>query len=443
MENQFIEFIQEERLFETEDKILLAVSGGMDSVVMADLFYKNKLNFGIAHCNFKLRGEESDEDELFVQKLAKKYKVSYHVNHFDTKLYAEAEKISIEMAARNLRYDWFETLLKKENYKYTATAHHCNDSIETMLLNLTKGTGISGLHGIKSKVGNIIRPINFSNREMIMDYVATKMLIWREDGSNQDNTFQRNLIRNEVVPKLKEINPDLENTIQFSIKKITAVENIFYQEVEKMKTKYSRTEGEYLFINIKGLITEKESPVLLSEILKPFHFNFTQTESIIKTYGGLSGKIFESSTHTLNVNREELILSAKSLSDFQDIEINLEKTEIPFNKQCIQIENFDAINYKIVTDPTVGALDVSLLKQPLKIRRWKQGDWFIPLGMNNKKKVSDFLIDKKIPVTLKKQVYVLTSGNAIVWIIGHRIDNRFKITSNTENIIQLKLVSHA
>ena len=442
MKNQFIQFIQEEGLFQTEEKILLAVSGGMDSIVMAALFHKCKFNFAIAHCNFSLRGEESDEDELFVQKLAKKYKVPFFVNHFDTKLYAKEEKISIEMAARNLRYDWFGKLLGTESYDHLATAHHGNDSIETILLNFSKGTGIAGLHGIKNKVGGIIRPLNFANREMIQDYVASEMLIWREDSSNEDSSFQRNLIRNEIVPKLKEINPDLEETIKTSIKKITAVENLFYKEVNRVREKYTRTDHSITFVNMSGLSQEQEHGILLSEILKPFNFNFTQVESVLNTFGGLSGKLFESATHVLNVDREELIISSKELEVFQDHEISLDETELDFSTFSLDINRESAEGYKIRNDVRLGAFDVELLRSPLRIRRWKEGDWFIPLGMNKKKKLSDFLIDNKIPVILKQNVYVLTSGNSIVWVIGHRVDNRFKITANTKEIVEFKLKLH-
>ena len=224
MLKKFQNYIAAEQLFDLQDSVLLAVSGGMDSVVMAHLFFKAKFKFAIAHCNFGLRGEEADADEKFVKKLARKYKVPYFSEHFDTQAFADQEKISVQMAARVLRYEWFEKIRKEQQFQYLATGHHLNDMVETVLFNLTRGTGISGLHGILPKQDTLIRPMLFADKEMIYEYVVKNELLWREDSSNQSVKYQRNLIRNEIVPLLKNINPNLENTIRQTIEKVTGVE---------------------------------------------------------------------------------------------------------------------------------------------------------------------------------------------------------------------------
>ncbi|BDD02698.1 tRNA lysidine(34) synthetase TilS [Aureibacter tunicatorum] len=439
MLKEFQAFIKQENLVVEEGKVLLAVSGGMDSVVMLDLFAKSGYSFGIAHCNFGLRGEESDADELFVQKLAKKYKAKVYVNHFDTEAYAEEEKISIEMAARSLRYEWFESLLDSEGYDCLATAHHNNDTLETILFNLAKGTGIAGLHGIKTKAGRTIRPMMFTDRESIMDYTAEKQLIWREDSSNQDNKYRRNLIRNEIVPVLKEINPDLENTIQNTVKRVSAVENIYMAYVNDLKEKTFKTVDGHIFIDKNLIEQESESIVLLNELLKPYGFNLSQAEEILSSRdSNASGKVFHSPTYTLNLDRDQYVLSRKNLSQFQDIYVEEDDSVVEFAESKLVLEKKKAEGYKIKTNPKLGAFDYDKLKFPLKLRKWKAGDWFVPLGMNKKKKLSDFMIDQKIPLNLKKDIFVLTSGNSIVWIVGQRVDNRFKITESTENVLEFK-----
>ncbi len=238
----FLTYIAEKALFLPEDTILLAVSGGMDSVVMAHLFHKAKFKFAMAHCNFGLRGEESDADEAFVKKLAKKYKVPFYTEQFETEAFARLEKISVQMAARMLRYEWFGKLLREAGFAYLATAHHQNDTLETVLFNLTRGTGISGLHGISPSRGRVIRPLLFADREMIYDFVVENQLAWREDSSNQSSKYHRNLIRNEVVPLLKQINPGLEGTIAQTAAKISAVEHIYESELDTNETSADSTE---------------------------------------------------------------------------------------------------------------------------------------------------------------------------------------------------------
>lgn len=433
MLQKFLQFIDNTQLFKPENKILLAVSGGIDSVAMADLFYKAKFNFGIAHCNFGLRGEASDADELFVQKMAKKYKVSCHVNHFDTQGYAEKEKISTQMAARYLRYQWFNTLLT-EGFQYIATAHHQNDVLETLLLNLTRGTGIAGFHGIKAKSGKVIRPVLFADKEMIMEYIAENQLSWREDSSNESVKYQRNLIRHEVIPKLQQINPDLVRTIQNTVERVEAVENIFREQVQKLQTAILDYHGEDTYVAIADLLRKSEPALYLSEILKEYHFNYIQAKNIIARLQEGAGKIFESPTHKVNIDRDQLVICPRSFTAFQDVLISKEQKTYGDDRLSLQFSTEDKLEFKISREKNIAALDYDQLKFPLKLRKWKEGDWFCPLGMNKKKKLSDFMIDEKIPLNLKERVLVITSGKAICWVVDHRIDDRFKITDKTRKI---------
>lgn len=437
MLEQFLTYIHEKNLFAPDDSILLAVSGGMDSVVMSHLFDHARFNFAITHCNFNLRGDESDEDELFVRKLAKKYKVPFYAESFDTAAFADTEKISIQMAARALRYRWFGQLLQSGKFAYVATAHHVNDVVETVLLNLTRGTGMAGLHGIAPKNGRIVRPLLFTRKEDFYAYVTEHQLVWREDSSNVSTKYQRNLIRHEVIPHLKTINPALETTMQQTIARVSAVERIFEVEIERLRQATIRETEQAVYIDTVLLQGEAEPVIKLCELLKPYFFSYGQTQEIWQSIDGEPGKQFHSPTHTLVKDRTELVITARRLDDFMSLPIEAGQETVQTDDFQLQLQTFPATNYRIPGSPDVAALDAQLLQFPLKLRKWKPGDWFCPLGMDNKKKISDFLIDEKVPLNLKDQVRVVISGQSLVWIIGYRIDNRFKITPKTEHILQI------
>jgi tRNA(Ile)-lysidine synthase len=441
MLDQFLSFINKHSLIQPSQKVLLAVSGGMDSMVMCDLFLKAKIDFVIAHCNFGLRGEESNEDEMFVKKLSIKYKVPFMVTTFQTADFAETEKISTQMAARILRYEWFEKIRKEQNCNYIATAHHQNDVLETVLLNLTKGTGIAGLHGIRVKNGNIIRPLLFAEKETIFDYVVENQIIWREDSSNESNKYQRNLIRNEVVPLLKQINPNLENTMQHTVERIAAIEDIFEQEIEMLRKQITWADSQAVFVNYKAIQTLSQPVIKLSELLKTYHFTYQQSQDIFEAFDKESGKIFLSPTHTLVKDRTELVITQKSLQSFVSQVITIDNEElIVDNLKLIIGKSFERTeDFVVPTARKIACLDADKVRFPLQLRKWKEGDWFCPLGMNKKKLISDFLIDQKVPLNLKKDVYLLTSNGSIVWVMGMRIDDRFKVTDKTEKVILLKI----
>ena len=432
MLEDFKSFVTSEELFDPSDKILIAISGGIDSVVLADLFYKLKLNFAIAHCNFCLRGEESDADEDFVKKISKKYKVELYSEKFDTNLFAEQEKVGIQVAARMLRYTWFNKLCDQYGFQYIATAHHKNDVLETVLLNLVRGTGISGLHGIKAKNGRLIRPMLFADKEQIRDYVAEKQLIWREDSSNESNKYSRNLIRNEVIPLLKNINSNLEETIFQTVEKVSIAEEVFFSEIVNIK--------KAILINKEGSIIIQfdlfvPKPVLyLFELIKDFNFNYDQAGEIHQSLDQQSGKQFISPTHLLVKDRDTLVVTPKDISEFTSIEIKDDDLIVDATSFKLKLKALDIASFKLNTSAKMASLDYDKLKFPLKIRKWKEGDWFIPLGMNGKKKISDLLIDQKISLNLKEKVRVITSGDSIIWVTGIRIDDRFKVTPKTMKV---------
>ncbi|WPP52473.1 tRNA lysidine(34) synthetase TilS [Catalinimonas niigatensis] len=442
MVNKFRSFIHETNLFVEKTPILLAVSGGIDSVVMADLFARANFRFAIVHCNFNLRGEESDDDEVFVKQLAQKYQVSCFVKSFDTSGFADLQHISIQMAARQLRYTWFNDLLKEQNYEYIATAHHKNDVLETIIFNLTKGTGIAGLHGIKLKQSQIIRPLLFADRKQIEQYAQEHQLPWREDSSNVDEKYRRNLIRRKVIPVLEEINPKLMETMDMSLERISGTENFFQYAVHELKKKCMYTLGKDVFININKIKNQPGLYVVLHEMIKEYGFQYHQAREIVeairrKNPERQSGKVFNSSSHCLNIDRKELIISLISSDPMGTYTITEKEHKLDTDEFDLSLQVLDAHNYRVMPLANIAALDHERLKFPLTLRKWKKGDFFYPLGMNSKKKLSDFMIDIKIPLNLKNRVMVLTSDGDIVWVVGYRIDHRYRLTDNTHQIYEI------
>ncbi|MFL5729792.1 MAG: tRNA lysidine(34) synthetase TilS [Cytophagaceae bacterium] len=438
MLQSFCQFITENRLFGSEERVILAVSGGIDSICMAGLFSEAKYNFAMAHCNFGLRGEESEADEEFVRKAAKKYKVPVFVQHFHTAEFAEKEKISIQMAARELRYAWFNELLLKEKYDKVAVAHHRNDVLETMLLNLVRGTGIAGLHGISAQKGKIVRPMLFADREQIMDYVAEKNLGWREDSSNESNKYSRNLLRNEVVPLLKKLNPDLENTITQTTEKISAAEKVYQEYIEKLGKELFRVEGNVHYFSLEKFSDKDRSLPVLFELLKEYGFGYAVVREIFSSLEATPGKKFEAPAYLLVKDRDQLVITSKNLSGFMSLSIQEGDSQVETEDLKLNLQLSDSEKFKISSSRDTACIDLEKLKFPLQLRKWKEGDWFCPLGMNKKKKLSDFLIDQKVPLNLKDKIYVLTSNGSIAWVVNYRVDERFKITEKTEKILSVK-----
>lgn len=434
----FIKYCQKEKLFKQDEKILLAVSGGVDSVVMCELFYLAGYKFGIAHCNFKLRDEESDEDEKFVQNLADKYKANFYLKKFNTEKYAVSNGISIQMAARELRYKWFEELLKSENYKYVAAAHHSDDQIETFFINILRGTGIAGLHGILPKQNNIIHPLLFSNRKRIEDFRKKYNLKFREDSSNISEKYLRNKIRHRIIPLLKDINPEFEQIINKNIERFRETEKIYTGHIEEEKNKIVEIQEDKIVFPIKKLKKLDSLSTYLYEFLYPYNFSFHVVEDIVAAIDDISGKQFFSPTHRLIKDREELIITPKKHEDHsaEQYTVNEKSIDKPVN---LKIDNvFSARDFKIPQSNNIACLDYEKLKFPLILRKWKEGDYFYPLGLNSRKKLSDFFIDRKFSLLDKENAWLLCSSDKIVWIVGFRIDNRFKVTKKTKKIFQIE-----
>jgi tRNA(Ile)-lysidine synthase len=441
MLHSFLTYINEQSLFTPADKILLAVSGGKDSVALFDLFCEAKFNFTVAHCNFQLRGEDSDQDALFVQQLCKSRGIPFRGTTFQTQTFAKTHKLSIEMTARQLRYEWFEQVRQELDYQYIATAHHLNDSIETILLNLTKGTGISGLRGILAKKDHIIRPLLFTSRPEIENYLEEKQLEWREDSSNASNDYQRNLLRNEVVPLLKKINPNLEHTFARNIERLQAIESNFQKNLSSFKKAVSKEENDALLLKIQTIQEWQSAAYFLEETLKEFGFNYFQSKEIYHSLNKSSGKTFHSATHTLTKDREYLIITTKEELSYEEVLIEEGTQEIEYYRLRLQISHASIEEWQAYLT-TERKPNAAKLKTPLSIRPWEEGDWFIPLGMKGKKKISDFLVDKKVSLHLKKTTFLLCSGNDIVWVIGQRTDERFKVWEGTKGVLRIEVINN-
>jgi len=434
----FQNYINEKELFTKESYVIAAVSGGLDSVCLCHLLHASGYKFAIAHCNFGLRGAESEQDQAFVNQLALTYQVPFFTKLFDTKIYAEQEKISIQMAARKLRYEWFEDLIKQQHADYILTAHHKSDIAETLLLNLTRGTGIAGLHGIKPKHGLLIRPLLFATRNELLAYVNTNRLKWQEDSSNNSTKYKRNFLRHKVIPLLKELNPNFENTLEETIEKINLTEAVFNDQIEEYRNQYVQKEFDHWILTLANWTEKEQGKIILYELLKPFNFSYDQCSSILSVLHGSSGKVFDSFSHTLVKDRNSLVITVKKeVTPTLIIEHNTEKVQ--WGNEKITIQKLNSANYQINSHKNIAALDLDKISFPLELRSWHHGDYFIPLGMKHRKKISDFLIDSKIPVNLKEQVKVLVSQGEIVWVVGQRLDNRYKISPDTQNILEIQV----
>jgi len=435
MLEDFIGFIKKEKLFNSKDKILLAVSGGVDSVVLSHLFSQAGFTYAMAHCNFKLRGNESDEDELFTKKFAEKLKVKCYCTSFETEKLSETEGISIQMAARNLRYKWLEKIRSENNYKYIALAHHQDDITETLFINLIRGTGISGLHGIAPKTGNIIRPLLFSSKNNILEFTRKHQIDFREDSSNASEKYIRNKIRHQVVPVLKEINPSLNSTIASNIEHFKFAENIYLNHIKKIRKSIIKKQKNKIKISIKQTENLKNKVYYFYEFLKPYNFNLSTVNDIIKSLKKSPGKVFVSSTHRLLKDRQYLIIEKNKKNTHKQFLIDTNTRKIDTGSIILKFKITDKkASVRNIKDPSLAVFDFDKLIFPLTLRKWEKGDCFIPFGMHHKKKLSDFFIDNKIPLFEKEKILVLCSAGKIIWVVGHRINNIYKIGTITKKM---------
>ena len=434
MINKVKQFILNNSLFNTESKLLVAISGGADSVSMLCVLHKLGYNVELAHCNFNLRESESDEDEVFVKKLAEKFKVKLHIKSFETIKYATENKISVQMAARDLRYNWFKQLLSEHSLDSVVVGHHQNDDVETFLINLLRGSGIRGMLGMSAKNNNIVRPLLSVNREEIEEYLHEIKQDFREDSSNKSVKYLRNRIRHKVMPTLKDINPKIIQTISGEIEILDAVFQIFQQQIDFKKQKLLSTENGVLKIRISDLVKLKPLNVYLYEFLKPF--GFTEIKQLISTLSSQSGKQFFSSSHQLVVDREFIFIEELSKSSEEYI---ISENQVMINTP-ITVSFDSSKNTEITKYQKKVKLDYSKLEFPLILRKWKKGDKFMPLGMCQFKKLSNFFIDEKYSILDKQKQWLLCSANNIVWVVGVRIDDRFKIDKNTKKVYIAELL---
>ncbi len=448
---QFTSYIQKENLFQSKDKLLIAVSGGADSTVLFALCAAANFDFTIAHCNFKLRGEESDRDELFVKKLCEQYHVPFFLTSFDTATIAKTNKKSIEETARNMRYNWFKEIMEASKqqaqpFKYLLTAHHADDNIETVIMNFFRGTGIKGLRGILPKQQHIIRPLLFAKRKEILEYAATNKIDFVTDSSNATNDYTRNLFRNEILPAIEKVYHEAANNVLRNINRFTDVEYLYEQSIEGLKEKLIEIKGNEIHIPVLKLGKTKPLSTVIYEIIKDFNFTAAQVSEVEKLLDSESGKYIKSSSHRILRNRNWLIISP-IISSAETVNIVIEENEskILFGDQILTIEKVDMLQI-LASDVSKALINANDLKYPLLLRKWKQGDYFYPFGMKNKatdkvgkKKLSRFFADLKLSLIQKENVWVLESDKKIVWVVGYRIDDRFKITSSSKYILTLHL----
>ena len=439
MERDFLAFINDNHLFNPTARVLLAVSGGLDSVVMAELFHRSGQPFAIAHVNFGLRGAESDDDALFVKNKAEYYGVPVHLTRFDTTTFANEQDLSIQMAARELRYGWFAELLCEHEYACVATAHHQNDVLETLLLNLTRGTGLAGLHGIASSGQNIVRPLLFATRDQIAQYATERKLTYREDSSNQSDKYARNRIRHHVVPVLTNLNPGLWQTIPRTVERLRAAESLMQMELRRTWQETAEPQGEQIILPAEKLNALPELAFRLAEWLKPFGFMEAQATQMMRSLSQAAGQLFSSTTHRVTHERMGLVVEPLptpftftiQLPNWPDKPIQVADRYTLSVEQRAKTDPFQP-----PSDPNVAYLDAGQLQWPLTIRPWQQGDRFRPLGLNGQKLVSDLLNDLKLSRLEREQTVVLLSGEQIAWVIGRRIDHRFRIRPETTQIGQ-------
>ncbi len=434
---KILKYINEYKLFNKKDKIILAISGGADSVCLMYILMDLDFSFELAHCNYGLRGKESEDDELFVKRLAQKYRKQLHIKHFKTKEYSVQRKISIQMAARDLRYCWFNSLLESRNARYIAIAHQKDDVIETFFINLIRGTGILGLSSISNKRSNIVRPLINISRVEVENYLKEKNYNYRHDSSNNETYYIRNKLRHKILPLIDEVNPSFRENFACQIQKIQETNEVFSQQIDTVrKDIVQKTKGVIsLKINkIKKLYPRK---IYLFELLKPFGFN--QINSINKALDTQSGKQFFSSTHNLLIDREDIFIIRNESDNIREYKISREliSTNYPLKM------NFKlTVLTELIKNARTAQFDYEKLSFPLKIRKWQAGDKFMPLGMKKHKKLSDFFIDNKFSLIQKRECWLLCSCDKIIWIIGYRIDDRFKVDGNTKKVYIAELLEN-
>lgn len=427
--------------FLKETPLLVAVSGGLDSMVLADLCVKSALNISLAHCNFKLRGDESDGDERFIKDYSKGHNLEVYTSHFETEKFALSSKQSIQMAARQLRYEWFENLRNQKGFEYILTAHHADDHLETVLINLSRGTGLEGLTGIPEINESVVRPLLEFSRADIHDYAMTQKVLWREDSSNNNTKYVRNNLRHTIIPLLKDLNPSFIHNFQRTLSHLKDTQSILEDYMLEVEDRVIESIDENQIIyNINQIQSLNNPQAYLYQLLKTYHFtDWTQITALLDAQ---SGKQITSSTHRLLKNRSQLILSR--LNTMAKISISIEAADglvsIPNQPFNLKLEMTTSLG---VSDIDHVYLDFEVLKFPLRFDNWSHGDYFYPSGMSGKKKLSKYFKDEKLSLIDKENIRVIYSGNDVVWIVGRRADQRFLANKNSTQILKLSIEHNA
>lgn len=427
-------------LISDDNEILLAVSGGIDSMVMLDLFQKSNYKFAVANINFKLRGKEANDEAFFVKEYCNEKKIKLYQKEFDTENYATKNKVSIQMAARTLRYEWFDALADDKQFNFIATAHHLDDQSETFFINLIRGTGISGLHGISKIKDKLIRPLLFTTREEITEYAAKYNVPYREDSSNASDKYQRNFIRHNILTEFHKLRSDFSLNLDKTISHLAELESYAQMHIETEIENIVESSTLGIFqIKTQSIIKNKFINLILYTLLKEYGFQNNHINNIEKhILNKDSGKVITSSSYKLFIDRNSIVLAKKEVAELLDTDVSISNIEDDNWTKSSIITSIDYKGKYKVNNNNLAFIDFDLINFPLTIRKWKQGDSFRPLGMKGEKKLSDFFIDKKLSILEKENVRLLCSDNRIIWVIGHRIDNRFSITKNTKNILKLE-----
>lgn len=437
----FVQYVREQSLFSAEEPLLLAVSGGLDSMVLATLCHERQFNIAIAHAHFGLRGAESDADAALVEQWAKERSIPFHLQKFDTTTYAAHHKQGIQEAARMLRYQWFQDLCATFGYRYVVTAHHLDDQVETVLMQFFKGTGIRGLTGMSAQPSGIgqhvIRPLLFARREQLVQFANEQSVIWREDRSNQSTDYTRNELRLNLMPQIRNVFPDADKQIARTISRLQTVADIYRESMQSTINRLITVQNEEQWMPVRKLMLTRQWQTIFYEWLYPAGFRPAQIAEAEKLMQADSGKWICSDTHTLLKDRKHVVLfpTQRNQPDQFIIADVPSVHRFPEGELCFRVGDMTT---GFDQDDSSAQLDEAQLVFPLKLRYWREGDYFYPLGLNKKKKISRFLIDQKMPLHQKKQVRVLESDGKIVWILGLRIDHRFRITPSTKKMVDCR-----
>ena len=438
--DRFQEYITREKLFTRQDKILLTVSGGVDSMVLMSLCVNSGYTVGVAHCNFCLRGRESDEDEILVQEHARKYGIECHNRRFDTVGEMERTGESMEMAARRLRYTWFAELCEEHGYTVIAVAHHIDDSIETFFINLMRGTGLRGLTGIHQQVGRVVRPLMFASRKEILDYALHKHIPYREDSSNKTTKYLRNKIRLGLTPRIREINPRFPFIMSRNIERLMAAQRFIDGAIDHIYAEAVSDEDGIYTIHMENISNADSREFVIYEILSSrFGFKGDVVDGLCRALqSDTTGRRFYSRSHVAYVDRGNIVVTRISDEDNCQVSVQQGQQRAYCGNSVLYFEivDVDSLPSYNVAD-NIALLDADKVEFPLSLRRWSEGDTFIPFGMTGRKKVSDFLIDGKVSMAEKNRQFVLISGTEIAWLAGRRIADPFRITDSTERVLRI------